>query len=1474
MPLETDLSPSPYFDDFDASKDFVKVLFKPSVPVQVRELNQLQTILQSQIERMGDNLFKRGTIISGCNFSFHSTYPFVKIQDSEVGGVPAAPALYVGYFLKNASNLQAYVINYQDGFESTDPDLKTLYISYVNSGNTGAISEFSPSDTLTVFDTNSPIFNVDVNNGGLNFSNNDNLVISSALIVNVSTGTFISGVNVYSTTATMEIVAVNNTILATSNQVILSVKPRTSDLIDASVNSASWTFSNNDSIRNSDNTVVGTVEGIIGTGVDGVIVTDASGRVVDVTVTDRGTGYVYLPWVTVKSVNNSSGITSLDLSAQNYLATIKVGVAAGSIGNGYAFTVGDGIIYQKGYFAGVDSQTIIVDKYSQSPNAVSVGFQTIEEIIDSNQDISLLDNAIGAPSDTAPGADRLRLTPTLQVLDATTAAANDDFFTLVEWSEGNPFKQNKTTVYNTIGDVIATRTSEESGNYVLDKFLVTTRSPLDPADEGLVFSTVVDPGIAYIDGYRVETSRNEVIDVAKGLDTQITNTQIVSLNYGNYLRVKETGGVFQFSTADSVDFYDTPTTFLSNVARAIAANMSPAGSKIGTARARSFVLEDGSPGTANTVFRLYLFNIVMNTGKNFRDTRAVYYNGTNKGIADVALELDGTTGTNVAIIHGSNYNSLLFPTGTASLKNANNVQYIYRTIDQTLTTANSGLLTKSIASSPTEFYPYSGNLSSSQLKELFVVPIGANLISYANLTGAAALLTTSPNVVGSATTFGTDLIAGDFVRLSGNSTESDTRKVSSVVNNTLFILDSNAAFSNTAATIYRAFPMDVPVPFGTRSGLTANVDANGNVLTVNFGMTFQATTSTNTALAVNIQRRGASETAKIANRDQFVLLRLANNVGGTAGPWYLGVPDIFRLKGVWIGNSTVSSASSEGTTDFYIDHNQNPNFYDNGWLFAKPQNNLGLISSQYLLVKFDYFTSSGSGFYDTVSYTSSNGAQIANVDSMALANLTSQVNSLEIPELYSSQGDYYDLNNQFDFRPYVSNTAAPSTDYTIAPLNPAIAQSFGTTSNPANDKKFPLPDSTLQAVIEEYLPRIDSVFMSGDGGMTIGKGTASTDPNKMKPPAQPLGAMTLNNLVIPAYPNIPQNPSETLQEIMNTGVGNELYSQTRNAIHQVSTPFSNRDIDVNQPQVYTMEEIGSLDRRITDLEYYASLALLNSDIVSRVIPSSIDPSLDRFKFGYFVDDYSTENFSDELNPSYRASIVDDKVLPSYETWSVSFPGSISTAYTDFLLASQQNATNGPPVAANTPKANTPAPANCQPNTATTNAISVRAQANSSQKGNTTLYGDTLNIQMSALAANVTLFFHTYSAPDRIQIYQGNTLLLTSNNAVNLSTTDQTFLKSNSVPSAWFNDVTFKNFVSYGNGYVTYSGKIQWIHAPAQGRDYTINVSKGSGSTIWRYVLQYPISSNTVTCPTPPSTNTPVIYAGTMVVDPPSWQYSF
>ena len=63
MPQLTNLNTFPYFDDFDGSNNFYKVLFKPGQPVQARELTTIQSLLQNQIENFGNHIFKEGSVV-------------------------------------------------------------------------------------------------------------------------------------------------------------------------------------------------------------------------------------------------------------------------------------------------------------------------------------------------------------------------------------------------------------------------------------------------------------------------------------------------------------------------------------------------------------------------------------------------------------------------------------------------------------------------------------------------------------------------------------------------------------------------------------------------------------------------------------------------------------------------------------------------------------------------------------------------------------------------------------------------------------------------------------------------------------------------------------------------------------------------------------------------------------------------------------------------------------------------------------------------------------------------------------------------------------------------------------------------------------------------------------------------------------------------------------------------------------------
>ena len=85
MAQKTNLNVSPYFDDFDSSKNFLKVLFKPGFPVQSRELTSLQSILQNQVEDFASHMFKEGSMVIPGNSTFDDQYYSVKLNTTQFG---------------------------------------------------------------------------------------------------------------------------------------------------------------------------------------------------------------------------------------------------------------------------------------------------------------------------------------------------------------------------------------------------------------------------------------------------------------------------------------------------------------------------------------------------------------------------------------------------------------------------------------------------------------------------------------------------------------------------------------------------------------------------------------------------------------------------------------------------------------------------------------------------------------------------------------------------------------------------------------------------------------------------------------------------------------------------------------------------------------------------------------------------------------------------------------------------------------------------------------------------------------------------------------------------------------------------------------------------------------------------------------------------------------------------------------------
>ncbi len=136
LTLNTNLNVDPYYDDFDEDKNFHRILFRPGFAVQGRELTQMQSILQNQIDRFGEHVFKEGSVVSGLELNFDNKLTFVKIRDRDSSNTIVNVNNFVNLEVTGAtSNIKAIVVNSLTGSQAETPNLKTLYVKYIDTGD-------------------------------------------------------------------------------------------------------------------------------------------------------------------------------------------------------------------------------------------------------------------------------------------------------------------------------------------------------------------------------------------------------------------------------------------------------------------------------------------------------------------------------------------------------------------------------------------------------------------------------------------------------------------------------------------------------------------------------------------------------------------------------------------------------------------------------------------------------------------------------------------------------------------------------------------------------------------------------------------------------------------------------------------------------------------------------------------------------------------------------------------------------------------------------------------------------------------------------------------------------------------------------------------------------------------------------------------------------------------------------------------
>jgi hypothetical protein len=1054
MPLDTNFDVSPYFDDYDPKKKYYRILYRPSVAVQARELTQTQTMIQSQIERFAGHVFTDGSRIDGCTPTVLPNLAFVRIADKFVGNndlfIEDIPTNYL--LVGNTSGVRATIEVAKEGLLINYPNTNRFYVKYISTGN--------------------PVGN-----------------------------------DYYSTFANGEYINIYN---------------------------------------------------------------DFQGKFDE-------------------------------LDPQNIVYKTKVISTNSSIlatGKGYGFKIEDGIVYQKGYFQIIDEQKIVIRDYDQDTSNTVVGFETEEEIVTENQDASLDDNALGYPNENAPGAHRLKLNPIIVAKERDKIANNDTFYAIFEFSNitGELLINRTNDPYSVMGDFIAARTFDESGDYVVKPFLTeATTSNIDGK-----FSYRVSSGKGYVHGKAVEYTASRSVDADKATTTNDAKAQIITANYGNYVRVKEFAGLIPISSLQQINIYNTPIQAITNnYPGSVAATV------VGTAKVKSVIYDSGVAGTPDCVYRLYLTEILMNPGYSFAGS-AKSFGLDNGPYGD--FWADAVLVDNKAILDQTGKLSLVLPFGKKALKSLfvngdYNTDFYFRTAVQSQLLTNGYISVTTSSSHPggTDSIGYSVGILGDSLEKQVITTLQSPALT-SNFTGVTAnIFNVGSNQyanisIGNITNY---FYPGEYIYVGGTK-----NRVDAIVNNSTVQL-AQQIFAPVASTAFAKFypagyivPLDNNLSGGARYVNVTSPTTMGIVSGVG-NTTAPLTAAANVVVQLRMARSNAQPAKKEVIRNVFVKLNLSNNAGGVNGPWKLGLPDVFQINNVWANPSNYSTAISDDVTSYFnLDSGQKNELYDHSQLVIKPQFANKLTSKPFVVASVDVFktsTSAGIGFFSVDSYPTSNVSPTPN----------SFISWAEIP-LYNSGSTVYDLRDCIDIRAVRLSTAQYSTDVAGATVNPPTTNQFipGATSYLAE------PDTNIITDVEYYLGRIDLIAIGASGSLSVVQGVPSENP---RPPVVDVDAMSICTAYVSPFPTL------------SADEGNQ-YGRNDYA---VSTKVSfNR--------VYTMRDIGVLDQRIQRLEYYTTLNLLEQKAKTTQVPDAQGNS--RFKNGFFADPMNSHALADVANIEYRWSI--------------------------------------------------------------------------------------------------------------------------------------------------------------------------------------------------------------------------------------------
>lgn len=1186
-----DFNVSPYYDDFDEDKKFLRVLFRPGYSLQARELTQAQTILQKQVERLGSYIFKnKSRVIPGQ--LFNTTCYSIKLEPTDVDN-----GVVLDTFIKAVDNVivtgettgvRASIIHTEQS--TADGDATLLFISYLSNGFNGE-TQFAQNEilkfdivaketTVTNGDTTTTVLTPQTYTDPLT---GDITTVASgsyrvriqntadyhnmATVSHITEGIFyVNGMFVKVDTQKIVTSKYNN--LPTCNiglDIIETVVTPEDDasLLDNSNGSPNYTAPG--AHRFKMNLVLTSKD--IGYGSDQFIRLSTLRKGV-LEFAAKGTDLAEIEDLLARRTYDESGdytVRPFELEMKEHRNSDQ-GVWVGTT----AYQVGDVVFYQ-------NPVTSVVQYYVCLDNGVS--------------GTAAPTHSSGAASD---GGVRWRYTRTPQYDYGVYSADEGGDATKIAFGIKNGKAYVKGYEFETQGvryieapkardyaritnsgipiqlgaliDVVPFGTPDIDNFQIVDLFSVDT-----PPTTAQTLGTMT----AAIDGSGTATPNN----AATKLNYSIVHYQANATAPTEYFVAKTLA-----SNVTTTTFPVALGTFQGSGGTAVTNSQYLTTSKIGTARIR--YIEGGQTLNGRATAKISLMDVQMDPGKDFRKVRVI---GTPLSLGSTSA--GGDPNCFRALVLPTTYNSSNIGQSTVATTGTSNVDM-------------SGLGTKwtsgsTVAAGDMVWFPNVPN-QFFFVRDLQGSDRAMKVTTWATYNVSGPLyrgdcIYQSPEDFDSLF----DMPKKDLYTIRGGLSLKEMNTTYTTIERYTAVADSGATFVSLSFSV--ADPDQLAITTPTAYTVVNNV--TGETVSV-YDVTL--TTSSTAVIRLNAASTRAGDITKL-QADTYtvyapVLKRQTNakekikslatattdiSIQSTIEQDIIkvGKADVLRIlkvemfPNVNFGNDISGQLTGTGidiTSNYTLDDGQRDTHYDLGRLIKGK-------SVPYpvgpIRITFEYFEHSSGDYFSVDSYPDLLYEEIPNYNSKVTGRTVS-------------------LRDVLDFRPRV-NDAGTFTGGN-ASLTALPQRAFG-----------------LQCDFAYYLPRKDKIILNKAGDFVLLKGVPSENPQQ---------------------PQVPANTMELFD------IEYKPFTYLSNSGNIVVKPIDNKR--------YTMRDIGKIEKRLSSLEKQVALNSLERQTATFAIKDQ--DGLDRFKNGFVVDNFKGHNVGDVTNPDYECSIdiIQNTLRPAFNTIGV------------------------------------------------------------------------------------------------------------------------------------------------------------------------------------------------------------------------------